>query len=98
MNVNLLTNNVSTNMNGTKQINPHEAQKKFAGLLKDAINKVNDLQVQSDIMTEKLAKGENVELHNVMIAAEKASITLNAAIEIRNKAVEAYQEIMRMQI
>ena len=49
-------------------------------------------------MTNKLINGENVELHEVMIAAQKASITLNATIEIRNKVIEAYQEIMRMNV
>jgi flagellar hook-basal body complex protein FliE len=49
-------------------------------------------------MAEKLARGENVELHEVMIASQKASITLAATMEIRNKVIEAYQEVMRMQI
>lgn len=49
-------------------------------------------------MTEKLARGENVDLHQVMIASQKANITLQATIEIRNKVIEAYQEIMRMQV
>ena len=52
----------------------------------------------SDVLTEKLINGEDVELHDVMIASQKASITLNATLEIRNKVVEAYQEIMRMQV
>ena len=49
-------------------------------------------------MTEKLINGGNVDLHEVMIASQKASITLNATMEVRNKAVEAYQEIMRMSV
>ncbi|MCR2820724.1 flagellar hook-basal body complex protein FliE [Lederbergia panacisoli] len=70
----------------------------FKDLLKTAIHEVNNAQVQSDMATEKLARGENIELHEVMITAQKASITMQAAIEIRNKAVEAYQEMMRMQV
>lgn len=75
-----------------------EAQKSFANTLKEAIDKVNDYQVQSDTLTNKLIQGENVELHDVMIAAQKANITLNATVEIRNKVIEAYQEIMRMTV
>lgn len=75
-----------------------EAQKSFANTLKEAIDKVNDYQVQSDTLTNKLIQGENVELHEVMIAAQKANITLNATVEIRNKVIEAYQEIMRMTV
>lgn len=81
-----------------QQNTPIEAQKSFSNTLKEAINKVNDFQVQSDTFTTKLIQGENVELHDVMIAAQKASITLNATVEVRNKVIEAYQEIMRMTV
>ena len=49
-------------------------------------------------MTNKLITGEVEDLHQVMIAAQKASITLDLTIQVRNKVVEAYQEIMRMQM
>ena len=77
---------------------PFEAQQSFANTLKDAIASVNNQQVQSDAMTNKLINGEDVDLHEVMITAQKASVTLNATMEVRNKAIEAYQEIMRMSI
>jgi flagellar hook-basal body complex protein FliE len=67
-------------------------------MLKDAIQSVNDSQVASDNMTTKLINGDNVELHDVMITSQKASITLNTALQVRNKVVEAYQEIMRMTV
>lgn len=88
-------------VNETKLTTPttsYEAQQSFANTLKDAIASVNNQQVASDAMTEKLIKGEDVDLHEVMIAAQKASVSLNATMEVRNKAVEAYQEIMRMTI
>ena len=75
-----------------------EAQQTFANTLKDAISNVNAQQLQSDTMTQKLINGGDVELHEVMIASQKASITLNATMEVRNKVIEAYQEIMRMSI
>lgn len=77
---------------------PYEAQQNFATSLKDAISKVNEQQITSDTMTQKLINGDNVELHEVMIASQKASITLNATMEVRNKVIEAYQEIMRMSV
>lgn len=82
----------------TKKTTPFEAQKSFTSFLKDSINSVNKAQVQSDELTNKMANGENVDLHTVMIASQKANITLSATLEIRNKVVEAYQEIMRMNI
>ena len=88
-------------VNETKQlnqVNSFEVQQKFSNTLKEAIAKVNDQQIQSDTMTDKLINGGDVELHEVMIASQKASVTLNTTIEIRNKVIEAYQEIMRMSV
>ncbi|WP_409293280.1 flagellar hook-basal body complex protein FliE [Peribacillus sp. SCS-37] len=77
---------------------PFEAQSNFASVLKDSIEKINETQKASEQMTTKLAMGENVDLHQVMIASQKAGVTLQAAMEVRNKVVEAYQEVMRMQV
>lgn len=75
-----------------------EGQKSFKEILFDALNHVNKLQEESASATVKLAKGEIENLHDVMIAGQKASIALSATIEVRNKVIEAYQEIMRMQV
>lgn len=77
---------------------PYEAQQSFANMLKNSIDEVNAAQNASDTMTKKLVNGENVEIHDVMIASQKASISLSLTMEMRNKAVEAYQEIMRMPV
>ncbi|WP_445683662.1 flagellar hook-basal body complex protein FliE [Sporosarcina sp. FSL K6-3457] len=77
---------------------PYEAQQNFGSYLKTAIDNVNTKQFESDVMTQKLVMGENVELHDVMITAQKASIALNATMEVRNKVIEAYQEIIRMPV
>ena len=81
---------------GTEPIT--QAPSGFADMLKSAIADVNQKQNQSDSATAALAQGKPIDLHEVMIASQKATITLQAALEIRNKAVEAYQEIMRMQV
>lgn len=70
----------------------------FSQLFKQSLESLNKAQIKSDQLTNALATGKDVELHDVMITAQKASILLDAAIEVRNKAVEAYQEIMRMQV
>ncbi|MDA1475544.1 flagellar hook-basal body complex protein FliE [Bacillus changyiensis] len=75
-----------------------ENQVSFSNMLKNSINALNHSQNQSDKLTNALALGQNVNLDEVMIAAQKANVSLTAAIEFRNKAVEAYQEIMRMQV
>jgi flagellar hook-basal body complex protein FliE len=89
-------NSAPNNIAQTSSLN--QSKVSFADLLKKSISEVNSDQLQSDAMTQKLANGENVDLHQVMITAQKANITLQAALEIRNKVVEAYQEAMRMQV
>nr|WP_258000429.1 flagellar hook-basal body complex protein FliE [Bacillus sp. Marseille-P3661] len=81
-----------------QKLTPAEAHNKFTHALNNAINDLNKTQIESDKTTEKFIKGEITDMHQVMIAAQKASVTRTAAIEVRNKVVEAYKEIMRMQI
>ena len=82
----------------TTQVTSADAQQQFGNALKQAIAGVNEHQKTSDMMTQKLISGGDVDLFEVMVAAQKASVTLNTTIEVRNKAVEAYQEIMRMSV
>jgi len=70
----------------------------FGNTMRDALSKVNDLQSQADQLASKLAAGDAVEIHQAMIAMQKASTALQFTIQVRNKIVEAYQEIMRMQV
>ncbi|MCH2533315.1 MAG: flagellar hook-basal body complex protein FliE [Bdellovibrionales bacterium] len=70
----------------------------FANSLNDAITKVNDMQVNSNQMMEKLATGETKNIPEVMVAAEKADIALKLMVQVRNKMIDAYQEIMKMQV
>lgn len=93
-----VTNSLNIQKTNQSTITPYESQKSFSAFLKDSIEKVNQTQIESDKLTEKLISGQDVDLHQVMIAAQKASITTQLTLEIRNKAVEAYQEMMRMQV
>ena len=97
--VSFMTPTQSVNeLNTNNKVTSANAQQQFADALKEAIANVNEQQNTSDMMTQKLISGGDVDLYEVMVAAQKASITLNTTIEIRNKAVEAYQEIMRMSV
>lgn len=64
----------------------------------ELVSKVNDVQVQADKAVQGLASGENKNLHEVMIQVEKASLSFQFMSQVRNKALDAYQEIMRMQV
>lgn len=70
----------------------------FSQHLTDALSKVNELQKEADNSAVALATGEVQNLHQVMIDSVKAEIALQFTLQIRNKVIEAYQEIMRMQI
>ena len=70
----------------------------FGKSLGEMVNKVNGLQLEADKSIQELATGQSKGLHEVMIAVEKAGISFQFMTQVRNKAVEAYQEIMRMQV
>jgi flagellar hook-basal body complex protein FliE len=75
-----------------------EAGKSFADTLKDAVQDVNQAQQIADVKMQEIATGKNHNIPEVMIAAEKADISLKLMVQVRNKIIEAYQEIMKMQV
>lgn len=70
----------------------------FSQQLTEALKNVNELQVKADDMATKLVLGEVDDLHQVTVAMEQAKMSLQLAVQVRNKIVEAYQEIARMQV
>jgi flagellar hook-basal body complex protein FliE len=70
----------------------------FGETIKNAVNDVNKTQTEADQMATRLASGDAVEVHQAMIAMQKASQALNLTIQVRNKVIDAYQEIMRTQV
>src|SRR5262245_26462484 len=70
----------------------------FGDVLKQSLAEVNHLQEKSDAAITALASGEKASLHDTMIAMEQASISFKLMMQVRNKIVEAYQEVMRIQV
>ncbi|MCP4343720.1 MAG: flagellar hook-basal body complex protein FliE [Desulfobulbaceae bacterium] len=70
----------------------------FGDMLTSMMSQVNEKQTTGDQAIEKLQSGEAKHLHEVMIAVEEADISLRMLVQMRNKALTAYEEIMRMQI
>lgn len=70
----------------------------FQDLLTGAINDLNKLEKASETYSLKLASGDLENIHEAMIAAQKADISLQYMVQIRNKVLDAYREITRMQI
>lgn len=70
----------------------------FGQYLKNAMDSVNEAQLKSDEETLKLITGEAEDIHQALIAAEEARIQMELIVQVRNKLLESYQEINRMQI
>ncbi len=70
----------------------------FGQVLQEAISSTNQQLQEADTAMTAMARGESVGLHETMISVEKADIALRTFVTVKNKAVEAYQEVMRMQL
>jgi flagellar hook-basal body complex protein FliE len=70
----------------------------FATLLQQSLEQVDGLQHEADAAARTFALGQAPSVHDTMIAMEKADVSLRLTTKVRNKVVEAYQEIMRMQV
>jgi flagellar hook-basal body complex protein FliE len=70
----------------------------FAAALREAVEKVNDLQQASGQEIRRLVTGESDDLHATLLAAQRAELAFELMMEVRNKVVQAYQEIMRIQV
>jgi len=70
----------------------------FADTLSESLQKVNDLQKKADNAIEDFAAGKTGNIHETMIAVGKADVAFRLTMQVRNKIVEAYQEVMRMQV
>jgi len=69
----------------------------FGDTLKTAIDKVGELSNVSDKQVSELVQGDRQDIHNVMIAVEKADVAFQLMMQVRNKIVNAYQEVSKMQ-
>lgn len=71
----------------------------FGVMMKNAVDTVNEVQKQSGALAEAYEQGDpNVSLSQVMVASQKAGVSFQATMEVRNKLIEAYKEVMSMPI
>jgi flagellar hook-basal body complex protein FliE len=80
----------------TKTSSAKQIVDSFTTVLSRSLQKVNTLEHQANILTQMLVTGEIENIHDVMIAAEKAKLALNFTMSIRDKVIRAYDEIMAM--
>jgi flagellar hook-basal body complex protein FliE len=70
----------------------------FSEILGNAIDEVNNLQAQAGEEVQKAMTGEITDIHTAMIAVQKADVSFQMMMQVRNKLVSAYQEIMKLQV
>ena len=83
----------------SQPLKPVEETPNFGQLLEQAVNKVNDLQKTSNAMAKSFEQGQpGVDITDVMIASQKASVSFQAMVQVRNKLVDAYRDVMNMPV
>ena len=70
----------------------------FGSTITSALEAVSEAEFQADVLAQDVAVGGETSVQQLMVAMTKASLSVDLLVQVRNKAVEAYQEIMRMQI
>ena len=83
---------------GANQAKPSPPANGAGNFFEELVAKVSDLQSQADSKIKNMVTGESRDLHEVMLAVEKANISFQFLTQVRNKALDAYQEIMKMQV
>jgi flagellar hook-basal body complex protein FliE len=82
----------------TPSAGANSAQSSFSSLLGQMVQDVNAKQSVATQALQDLQSGQNVSLHQTMIAMEEASVSFQLMVEVRNRLLDSYQEIMRMQV
>lgn len=77
---------------------PKDTRPGFADHLKASLNLTNELQAASQTAVQELAAGQNGNIHETLLAMNKAEVAFKMVMQVRNKLLNAYQEVMRMQV
>lgn len=83
---------------GATTTTPGAVTQSFGDLIGQALDAVNGTQAQADAASQDLVLGKSQDIHSVMIAMEKAKVTLDLAVQVRDKSLDAYNELMRLQV
>ena len=89
---------ISHNAIGAQAPAQARGSESFADILTRAVDKVSDVQNASDDQLAMMASGKEVDIHTTMIAMQEADISLRTMVSVRDKVVEAYQQLMNMSV
>ncbi len=87
--------NNTSNVNAKSKANGVES---FSEILSSSLDKVNDAQVAAENMNTAFVSGDETQISDVMLAGEEAKISLQFAVQVRNKLIDAYKELTNMQL
>lgn len=85
-------------LSGSSTQDPSQVQIPFQSVFQDAVNNVNQTQSNLDSETYKMTTGQSDNLHDIAIASKKASLSVDLLVQLRNKVLDAYNEVMRMSV
>ena len=96
--INILSPNnaLTDNANGLQGMG--QADIKFANILSDALSAATQADAVDKVSALELLTGQSDDLSGLLIDAQKAELSLNLALQLRNKVIDAYNEVMRMQV
>ncbi len=98
MNISSINDSITSVANAKNSQTKVENDSSFEQMLNNAISEVNDTQVEGYKAMEQMARGEVTNLQEAVQKIEEAELSLKLALEVKNKAVNAYKEVMRMQV
>jgi len=93
----MLKSDVKKTSSVKRTIDSYDETKSFEHLLSESMTSVNDLQIKSDKLIQRLATGDVDDISEVVLASSRAEVALRMLMEVRNKLLEAYQQISRIQ-
>ncbi len=82
----------------SKEVQDSKSYKNFLDTVKESLKEVNDLQIKKEELIKEFAAGKNQNIHELIIAIQKASIAVKLTTAVRNKVLEAYKQMMNMPI
>lgn len=99
INSDIFANSITNNtISSSSMTNNEKSGLKFSDVIDKAVNEVNNSQVSANNKIESFIKGEDVTMHEVMLAVQESQMSMQLMLEVRNKIVEAYKEVNSVQL
>lgn len=95
------TNGISESLRSGSELNKSSESnesKSFGDVIKELVQDANETNKEADLKAQEIVAGRNKDIHGAVLAMEKADVQFRLLSQVRNKVIEAYKEIMRMQV